>query len=128
MGLTVLVVDDDKGLRSLCRMVLECEGYSVWEASNGAEALQFLMNRTPDVIVIDMLMPMLGGEAVMRRIHQLPFLAHTRVIVMTAYPRYREMLQGVEVDAFLVKPVMPAQLIEAVAGETETHEVAASGE
>ena len=68
MSQSVLVVDDDKQLRQLYRIVLERAGFRIEEATNGAEALKSLMSNTPDVIVMDMLMPMLGGEAVMKRV------------------------------------------------------------
>ena len=62
MGYTVLIVEDDQQQRELLHLALERAGYTVAEAVNGAEALQYLMSYTPDVIVLDILMPMLGGE------------------------------------------------------------------
>jgi CheY-like chemotaxis protein len=115
MGQSILIVDDDSELRLIYRAILEREGYTVYESSNGAEALQFLMNRTPDVIVMDMLMPMLGGEVVLQRIRQMPALAKTRIVVLTAYPRFRESAVHLHADQFLVKPIKPADLIQGVA-------------
>lgn len=114
MSRTILVVDDDRELRVLYRMVLEREGYTIYEAANGAEALKFLMSQTPDVIVMDMLMPMLGGEAVMKRIQQMPALENVRIIVLTAYPRFRDIAEFLHADAFLVKPAKPQELVAAV--------------
>jgi CheY-like chemotaxis protein len=71
MTYSVLIVDDDRELRTIYRVILERKGYTVYEAGNGVEALQFLNNQMPDVIVMDMLMPMMGGEAVMQRIRQM---------------------------------------------------------
>ncbi len=110
----ILVVDDDKQLRHLYRMVLEREGFRVEEAANGAEAIKFLVSHTPDVVVMDMLMPMLGGEAVMSRIQQMPALRDMRIVVLTAYPRFRESALFLDADAFLVKPATPDQLLETV--------------
>ncbi len=114
MSHTILVVDDDRELRVLYRMVLEREGYVISEAANGAEALKFLMSHTPDVIVMDMLMPMLGGEAVVQRIQQMPALNDIRIIVLTAYPRFRESAAFLRADEFMVKPAKPHELLEAV--------------
>ena len=114
MSNNVLIVDDDKELRKLYRTILEREGYTIHEAANGAEAMQFLMNYTPDVIVMDMLMPMLGGEAVMQRIQQMPTLTDVKVVVLTAYPRFRESAQYLQADQFLVKPVTPEDILRAI--------------
>lgn len=110
----ILIVDDDAELRTLYRMVLEREGYTVDEAANGADALKYLSSRVPDLIIMDMLMPMLGGESVMRRIQQIPALREVRIIVLTAYPRFRDTVRYLDADQFLVKPITPRQIVEAV--------------
>lgn len=122
MANTVLVVDDDRELRGLYRLILERGGYMVYESVNGAEALQFLMTYTPDVIIMDMLMPMLGGEAVLQRIRQMPALNGTPVVITTAYPRFRE--ASLHVNQFLVKPVKPEELLQAVASALDPEAVA----
>jgi CheY-like chemotaxis protein len=114
MTYSVLIVDDDKGLRSLYRMVLERSGYEVDEVTNGADALKFLVNHTPNVIIMDMLMPLLGGEAVIKRIRQMPALDEVKIVVVTAYPRFRDSTQFARADRFLVKPVQPSEVLEAV--------------
>jgi len=111
MTYSVLIVDDDPALRTMYRIILERRGYVVDEAANGAEALRLLLNQTPDVIVLDILMPMLGGEAVLQRIRQMPALRDTRVLVLTAYPRFRDTASLEHVDRFLVKPILPNDLV-----------------
>jgi CheY-like chemotaxis protein len=113
---SVLIVDDDKGLRGLYRMILEKSGYLVDEVTNGADALKYLMNHTPDVIIMDMLMPMLGGEVVIKRIQQMPALNDVKIIVVTAYPRFRGASEFFHADRFLVKPIQPDEVLEAVTG------------
>ena len=114
MAYSILIVDDDKELRGLYRAVLERAGHIIDEAANGAEALKYLMARTPDVIVMDMLMPMLGGEAVMKRIRQMPSLQDVRIVVLTAYPRFRDSALYLQADQFLVKPVRPQEIVDAI--------------
>lgn len=114
MSHLILIVDDDTELRTLYRMILEREGYTVDEASNGADALKYLSDHVPDLILMDMLMPMLGGESVMRRIQQIPALREVRIIVLTAYPRFRDTVRYLDADQFLVKPITPRQIVEAV--------------
>lgn len=114
MGYSILIVDDDQELRRLYRTILEREGYTVDEAANGAEALKYLMSYTPDVLVMDMLMPMLGGESVMKRIQQMPGLESMRIVILTAYPRFRESAHFLQADQFLVKPVKPSDMLQAI--------------
>ncbi|MBI5959423.1 MAG: response regulator [Chloroflexi bacterium] len=114
MPYSVLLVEDDTELRMLYRTILERQGYLVEEASNGADALSFLMNHTPDVVVMDMLMPMLGGEAVIKRIQQMPALQNMKIVVITAYPRFRESAQFSQADQFLVKPIRPDDMLNAI--------------
>lgn len=116
MSYSVLIVDDDKGLRSLYRIVLEKSGYMVDEVTNGADALKYLINHTPNVIIMDMLMPLLGGEAVIKRIQQMPALNEVKIVVVSAYPRFREAVEFTRANRFLVKPVQPAEVLEAVEG------------
>jgi two-component system response regulator ResD len=123
MGHSVLIVDDDKELRTIYRMILENADYTVYEAANGAEALKFLMNQTPDVLVMDMLMPMLGGEAVMQRVRQMPALKKMRIVVLTAYPRFRESALDFHVDQFLVKPITPDDLVQGLTAVIDDSEV-----
>jgi CheY-like chemotaxis protein len=122
MAHSVLIVDDDTELRTLYRTILERQDYVIHEAANGAEALQFLMCNTPDVIVMDMLMPMLGGEAVMQRIQQMPQLVDVKIVVLTAYPRFRESAQYLQADQFLVKPVKPEEILGAVQSALESRD------
>ncbi len=117
----ILIVDDDDQLRVLYRIILEREGYTVDEAANGAEALRYLGDRTPDLIILDMLMPLLGGEAVLQRIQQNPALSNVRLIVLTAYPRFCDVLPPLFAGQFLIKPVTPEQMVSAVRVGLDQH-------
>ena len=114
MSQLILIVDDDAELRMLYRLILEREGFTVAEAANGADALRFLSTQKPDLIIMDVLMPLLGGEGVMRKLQQMPILDEARIIVLTAYPRFRDSALFLRADQFLVKPVTPQQIVAAV--------------
>lgn len=114
MSQLILIVDDDAELRMLYRLILEREGFTVAEAANGADALRFLSTQKPDLIIMDVLMPLLGGEGVMRKLQQMPILDEVRIIVLTAYPRFRDSALFLRADQFLVKPVTPQQIVAAV--------------
>ena len=61
MNENILVVDDDKDIRNLIKIYLESEGYNITEAANGKEALNMLDERTFDLIILDIMMPILDG-------------------------------------------------------------------
>lgn len=80
----VMIADDDRVIRLALRGILERQGYSVTEAENGAEALSHLASQTPDVILMDALMPVLDGFEACARIQSLPPSKVCPVIMMTA--------------------------------------------
>jgi two-component system chemotaxis response regulator CheY len=81
----VLIVDDDEGLRTTARTVLEDEGYIVELAANGVEALKFLQDSAPPVLVLlDLMMPLMNGLALIRELEARAELARIPVVIMTA--------------------------------------------
>ncbi|WP_194725536.1 EAL domain-containing protein [Noviherbaspirillum malthae] len=80
----VLIADDDRVNRISLRAILEKQGYKVTEADNGATALAHLDNQTPDVILLDAVMPVLDGFETCARIQKLPPSKACPVIMMTA--------------------------------------------
>jgi len=112
----VLVVDDEYRIRLALRTCLEAEGYVVDEARDGREAIDALAVGAPDVMVVDLAMPVLDGLSVLREVACLDG-ARPRVIVLTAYGSISaaEMAHDLGAVAFLEKPVMPESLRAAVA-------------
>ena len=105
----VLIVDDDAGLRLVCATVLNLEGYEVIEAANGQEALDLARTAAPDVMLLDISMPVLDGFGVAaalredRRTRELPF------VFLTGELDPQVIKQGGEVGAagFFAKPFDP---------------------
>lgn len=64
----ILVVDDEKALVQLCQIILEAEGFDVYSAYNGKQALQLLHEKAPDLVILDVMMPGMSGIEVCRRI------------------------------------------------------------
>ena len=71
MGTLILVADDDAGVRRLLREVLQDDGYDVIEARDGADALDRLREATPDVLLLDVMMPRLSGWDVLDRLKRM---------------------------------------------------------
>lgn len=108
----VLVVDDEADIRATVSAMLETEGYRVAEAINGAEALVSVETDPPDVILLDMRMPILDGwgfaAEMRRRNHHIP------IVVMTAARDAARWAGDVEAVAFVAKPFGYDDLIGAV--------------
>jgi len=112
----VLVVDDDEIIRGMLAFLFEGEGHTVEQASSGEEALEVLRHRSPDCMVLDLMMPGLDGLSVLRT-RQLGDLApDTRVIVLTAKSGTEDAVWCWEAgaDEFLTKPFEPDRLLRLV--------------
>jgi two-component system cell cycle response regulator DivK len=81
----VLVAEDNPANRELLRELLEGRGYNVIEAPDGQEALRMIEETHPDILLLDMGMPILYGFAVMLKIRENPSLARLMVLAVTAY-------------------------------------------
>ena len=79
---TVLVVDDDDDSRDAIRNILLDEGFEVREAANGLEALESIGHQTPDLVLLDLVMPVLGGDHVLRMLRAAG--RGLRIVTMTA--------------------------------------------
>ena len=110
---TILVVDDEFDLASTLRAILEGEGYRVETCSNGREVLDRLKAGRPDLLLTDVMMPVLSGFEVLRVMQQTPGLGSVPVILMSAVPPgvKREEYQW---QAFLLKPFTIEALLKAV--------------
>jgi CheY-like chemotaxis protein len=80
----VLVIDDDTNIRSLIRLLLESDGHKVLQAHDGAAGLAMADAWSPDLILLDLTMPICGGEEVYRELQRNPQTAHIPVIVFSA--------------------------------------------
>lgn len=103
----VLVAEDNPVNRELLRELLEIRGFKVFEACNGQEALQAIAERRPDLLLLDIGMPILDGFDVVRRIRENPEIAGMLVVAVTAYAMRgdRERILNSQFDGYLSKPV-----------------------
>src|SRR5437016_4325680 len=87
---SILLVEDSRFLRVTTEKALVRAGYSVMSASDGEEALRMAVSATPDLILLDMLLPKLGGPEVLRALRDNPITAHVPVIVLSSLPQKNE--------------------------------------
>lgn len=120
----VLLVDDQGMIRAGLRTLLEGAGVTVsGEAANGEEALRAIRRDHPDVVLMDLRMPLMGGVEAVRAIRADPELSSVRILVLTTFDGDREVLAALSAgaDGFLGKAAEPEELLAAV-------EAAARGE
>jgi two-component system, chemotaxis family, chemotaxis protein CheY len=99
----VVVVDDDPQIRSIVREALEDEGCAVREARNGREALDALRTLVPDVVVLDMRMPVMDGWEFAAAYRTAPG-PHAPIVVLTAAADAEQWAAEVAADAYVPKP------------------------
>lgn len=109
---TVLIAEDNAVNRELLRELLELRGYSVVEACDGQEALRILEENLPELLLLDIGMPVMDGFAVIRRIRESPRLARLSVVAVTAYAMRgdEERILNSGFDGYLSKPVNASSL------------------
>ncbi|HET7815763.1 MAG TPA: response regulator [Candidatus Baltobacteraceae bacterium] len=127
-GKRILVVDDDRNLRKIIQTNLELAGYFVVTAGNGKEALEVLDTMQPDLVVLDVMMPVLDGIETAKRIRVHPVNANVPIIMLTAKGEVEDKLSGFEagVDDYMTKPFGPQELLARVKAKIRRVEVDAS--
>ena len=102
---TLLIIDDNPDIRTYVRLSLEKE-YNILEAANGQEGLQLAIRQMPDVIICDVMMPVMDGMECCRRLKSELQTSHIPVIMLTAYSQEEQKIQGYEcgADSYLAKP------------------------
>jgi DNA-binding response OmpR family regulator len=108
----ILIVEDDEDLRSLFRIALTLAGYDVEEAGDGLEALRHIDNAPPDLVVLDLMLPFVGGAVVQQELATHVLTRDIPVVIITGSGRD---LSELGVACVLRKPVMPEELVRTVA-------------
>ena len=107
----ILVIDDEKAIRSVVKEILEAEGWKVQECSNGAEALNSIQKENFDILLCDIKMPKLNGEELFQKVTELNY--PTAFIVMSAHGDIDTAVKFMKAGAFdyLQKPFSLDKLI-----------------
>ncbi|MGH7813877.1 MAG: response regulator [Candidatus Binataceae bacterium] len=109
----VLVVEDDADIRELLRYNLEQEGFAVEEAAGGAQALERIQRRVPDLMVLDLMLPGMPGLEICRRMRAAHDTAHLPILIVTAKGAEVDKVLGLEMgaDDYVVKPFSPREVM-----------------
>jgi CheY-like chemotaxis protein len=111
----ILLIDDDRNLLLTLSDFLKFEGYTVVTADCGENGLKALERMTPDLIILDMSMPGMGGVGFLKEISSTDGKPEHPVLVLTARANMAEFFANVDVDGFIAKPCDPADLLMEVA-------------
>ncbi len=106
---TVLIVDDESSMRFLLRIILEGAGYEVVEAKHGAAALDRVKESRPNLVVTDLMMPVMNGRDLVGRLRADPETAGIPILLLSANPN----AVVAAVDAVLGKPFDSEAVVEA---------------
>jgi two-component system phosphate regulon response regulator PhoB len=109
----VLVADDDEDILTLVGLRLERAGYEVLAARDGVEALEIVGARTPDIAVVDVMMPRMDGHELVRRLRARAETRSIPILVLTAvvHDRVADASAAAGADAHMRKPFSPRELV-----------------
>ena len=112
----ILVVEDQEDLREIARFALEGAGYEVVEAATGAEGVAMAEIEHPDLVLMDIQLPVLDGYESTRRIKALPGMGPTIVIAVSSFAMKgdEEKARAAGCDGYVTKPYSPKQLVDLV--------------
>ncbi len=111
----VMLVDDDEPYTDVMRRLLEAYGFEVGVANSAGQALELLESTTPDLILLDIMMPEVDGITFLRSVRKNPRLSIVPILVVTAYPNALEPAMKAGANGHLSKPFRAQELRAAIA-------------
>lgn len=116
MSNKILVIEDNEQNRILMRQILNYHGYVVLEAVDGAAGLEMARKHTPDLVLLDLQMPVMGGFTVIREMRKTPELSKLKVIAVTSFAMKGDREKALEAgfDDYVTKPIDTRKFIEIV--------------
>jgi DNA-binding response OmpR family regulator len=112
----ILIVDDEPYILNILDFSLDAEGYRVLQASDGEEAMRMAQEQTPDLVVMDVMMPRLDGFETCKRLKEDVRTADIPVVLLTARNSREDRSRGeaVKADGYITKPFSPQRLLDTV--------------
>lgn len=112
----VLAVDDEPHILKLVSFSLASHGFDVVQASDGLSAVEVAEREQPDIILMDVMMPLLNGYEACERIKRNPKTAHIPIVMLSAKSQASEQAEGLERGAlcYITKPFTPKELVQRV--------------
>jgi two-component system alkaline phosphatase synthesis response regulator PhoP len=116
MTTRVLIVEDEESILLSLEFLLTKEGYAVTTARDGVAALRALEAQAPDLVLLDVMLPLIDGFELCRLIRANPALRHTRIMLVTARGREPEIARGIALgaNAYVTKPFSTRDLMDSI--------------
>jgi CheY-like chemotaxis protein len=114
MANTILIVDDDQGIREALKELLEIEGYTVDTATSGIEGLAYLREKKPTLVLLDLMMPGMGGLEFREKQLAEGLLPDVPVVLMSADGQIQKRGEQAQVTDYLRKPMDINEVLELV--------------
>ena len=113
MSASILIAEDDGDIRGLLRLYLESEGYRVLEAEDGAQALALAREETPDMAILDVMMPRLNGYELTRALRK---FSDIPILILSAKSQDNDKILGLNLgaDDYIAKPFNPVEIMARV--------------
>ncbi len=113
MAYKILIADDEAEIRDLLKLYLENEGYAVIEAADGVEAINLVNQQSPDLCILDIMMPKMDGYKVLRKIRE---TSNVPVMILSAKDADSEKILGLNLgaDDYMAKPFNPLEAVARV--------------
>lgn len=112
MSRLALVVEDDKGLRTVYRHVLADMDYEILEAADGETALSLLRDHSPDILFLDIWLPHINGTELLDFIYEAPHLQDLQIVIVSSNKAFEQYALDESRVKFAQKPIRPAQIRE----------------
>ena len=112
----ILVVDDDREWNFLLKVMMEQAGFKIEQAYNGKDALDKIAQTKPDLLVLDITMPIMDGFEVCKVLREKPETKELPIVILTSYTQPEDILKGksYQVKRYLLKPCPPELVIQNV--------------
>jgi len=114
--ISILLVDDDPDILEIVSYNLAAEGYHIWTAENGKEAVKKAKKKKPDLIILDVMMPEMDGIEACEQLRKIPSLENTMITFLTARGEDYSQMAGFDAgaDDYITKPIRPKVLVSKV--------------
>jgi DNA-binding response OmpR family regulator len=116
MAEKILVVEDDVNIKQVVLFKLKNSGFDIFSSSNGVEALEFLKKHKVDLIITDIMMPLMSGKELIVELKQNPDTKNIPIVMLTSRTLEKEVIEGLSLGAedYIKKPFSPNELLARV--------------